>query len=763
MTWAAMTRIDTGRADGIERAPGMLPHDPAGRDDELVRLARTLLTRWKQIGTVVALATGLAVLGLRQLPPAYIATAEILIDPGQAQYADLADAGAPRQTTVWPTELETYMKVLWSDELAADVVNTVGLAAFTKEAPPWAPLEAWVLELARPLLPHFQDLAASLGLPSQPPLLALDADPAASAARPGETALDKAVAVFREQLVVSRESLAAVIEIGYRAADPELAAKVANATAEAFPRELIRAEKAALGASANYLGERVAALAQELQAADAEAQALRRRLSDFGSGSLNERRYAELLKTLSEAQAQLVNARNDSSLVADRTHGLSERFTTPQLKELRLLETELAQRLAELGSDLQARHPAVATVRAEQAEIRSRIRAEEEGIRQQIASEEQLCLAKVAWIEGELQAIEQELALSATDQLQLKQLTTRTDSTRLLYQDILTRYQRAREQQLMVRAPARMINAARVPTRPEGKKRLILLGGALLGSLAAATGLVLLLELRRRGYRSAEELQRTTRLPVIGCLPAVDRRVWGDRPDGGHGFAQKVYGEAVRRAALRLMTGRRSPQGMAELILVTSAKSGEGKTLVSLSLGRQLAGNGLKVLVIDTDLRRQSLTGHLQHLVLPKADLVALLTEPVAKVEDALVRDERFGVDFLLAQETSSDPARLFGSPAMAGLLAELRTRYDVILCDSPPILALTDTVPLVPLADRVLFVTRWQDTARNVVEVALDEIRLHGGRSCELILNAVNLRKYARHAGSDQLAHFRLSASYLR
>ena len=82
------------------------------------------------------------------------------------------------------------------------------------------------------------------------------------------------------------------------------------------------------------------------------------------------------------------------------------------------------------------------------------------------------------------------------------------------------------------------------------------------------------------------------------------------------------------------------------------------------------------------------------------------LLAPATKLEDALVRDDRFGVDFLLAQEASSDPARLFGSPAMAGLLTQLRSRYDVILCDSPPILALTDTVPLVPLVDRVLFVT---------------------------------------------------------
>ncbi len=754
-----MPSIEVLRSGDFDHVANATPGRPSGEDDELARLVRSLLSRWKMIVFAVAASTGLAAMALRYLPPTYYATAEILIDPTQAQYADLAEAQASRQTTVWPTELETYMKVLWSDELAEDVVHTVGLSAFSEQVPPWKPLRDWARQSIAPALSRLHDLAALLGLKPGPELVPLDAAPA----QPDEAAFAKAVGVFRDQLVVNRESLAAVINVGYRAAEPELAARIANATAEAFPRELIRAEKAALGTSANYLGERVAALAKELEAADTEAQLLRRKLLDFGSGPLDERRYSEFLKSLSEAQAELASARNDADLVADHAHGLSERFVTSELEELRLQDVEISRRLAELSSDLQGRHPAVATARAEQAEIHERIRAEEARIRERITSDLQVQGAKVAWIEGELALVEQKLAISATDQLQLKQLTTRTDSTRLLYQDILTRYQRAREQQLMVRAPARVINAAQPPSRPEGKKQVILLAGVLLGSFAAAAALALLLELRRQGYRSVEELQRGTRLPVIGSLPVVDRRIWAGVPVRGGSLAQRVFTEAVRRAALRLTAGSHLGRDEAEVILVTSATCGEGKTLVSLSLGRQLASNGLKVLVIDADLRRRSLTVQLRHLALPKADLVSLLTTPASCLEDALLRDERFGIDFLPTQESTSDPAHLLGSPAMGQLLAQLGARYDIILCDSPPILALADTVPLVSLVDRVLFVTRWQDTARNLVNVALDEIRLHGGRSCELILNAVNLRKYLRHAGSDQLAHYRLSAGYLR
>lgn len=754
-----------GAASGPADA-GLL-HKSKTHHDELLLLLRSLLLRWKVIVLITVIVTASAGWLIRSIPPTYVATAHILIDHAQTKYADLTEGAETRQTTVWPTELESYMKVLWSDQLAEDVVRTVGVEAFPAEQALFAPMRAWLRERAAPLVDPLMELLAQVipaPTPALTPLLAEDLPEHQHPAGP-PVAVQKAIRVLHDQLEITREPLAAVISVEYSATDPDLVARIANATADAFPKELMRAQKAALAASANYLGARVAALANELEAADAQAQVLRQKLTDFGGGSIAERRYGELLKTLAEAEAELTDSKSDVALAAAvQAQPLDDRFGSALLADLRQQDQRLSRHLAEIGTDLQERHPLLATARAEQAEVRSRIRAEEARIRTQMTSEMKARATKVAWIKDQLAKVEHRIALDMTDRLELKQLTTRTDSTRLLYQDILTRYQRAREQQLMVQSPARVINVATRPNYPQSRKKWLALAAIAFGSLAASSGLVVLTELRRRGYRSAEELRADTDLPVIGVLPAVNGRIWkGGGTAGETGMQRRIYAEAIRRASLRLLPADRPYIARAELLLITSAVPGDGKTVVTLSIGRQLASSGLKVLIVDADLRKRSLKDHLKHLVLPRADLASLLTLPETKIDDALVRDPRSQLDFLLAQEAAEDPARLFGSAGMSALLADLSSRYDVILIDSPPILPVSDTVALVPLVDRILFVARWQATPRKAVNVSLDEIQLHGGRVCELILNKVNLRTYPRYAGSDQLAHFRLSAGYLR
>ena len=146
----------------------------------------------------------------------------------------------------------------------------------------------------------------------------------------------------------------------------------------------------------------------------------------------------------------------------------------------------------------------------------------------------------MTWLQQQLAEVEKQLALDMDDQVRLKQLMTRTESTRQIYQDILGRYQRASEQQLMLTPGARVINVAQPPSEPDRRKVNLLLAAAACGSLAAGAGLALLLELRRRGFRSSDELAHETGLPVLGALPHVGRQ---PRP---------VYVEAVRRLGLHL-------------------------------------------------------------------------------------------------------------------------------------------------------------------------------------------------------------------
>jgi capsular exopolysaccharide synthesis family protein len=216
--------------------------------------------------------------------------------------------------------------------------------------------------------------------------------------------------------------------------------------------------------------------------------------------------------------------------------------------------------------------------------------------------------------------------------------------------------------------------------------------------------------------------------------------------------ARPVYAEAARRLALHLCPVSRSTG--AQVILVSSALPDEGKTVVSLSLGRQLADTGQRVLVIEADLRKRRLQELLDLTVLPRVGLADLLASSDANLNGAIVRDPRSTADLVLALDSTEDPGRLLVSVRMAELLAAARTRYDAIVVDTPPVLAASDAMSLAALADRMLLVVRSEVTPRRAALIALKELRAISDRPLGLVLNGDRLRRYARYAQADHLAY---------
>jgi succinoglycan biosynthesis transport protein ExoP len=708
--------------------------------NELLWLLQALRLRWKMIIVVAMLLTGSAAFVLRQVTPLYSATADILIDAQQPQYADLS-AGPGPQTTVWPAELETYIKVVWSDPLAREVVRSVGPALFKEPPSPWQRVRAWIARVRAAFGEWLQPLRTALEPWLGPPRDGLAA----------ETAVEQAVHVFHQYLDVQRDSLAAALYVTYRAPDPVFAARVANATADAFPRELVRSQKAALAATASYLEERVAALGRELELADIQMRELQNKMSTVDGESISEMRFRELIQATSEAEAQVVLAKeNVARIEALGSEGLSDAVASKALAVLLDEDRRLSSKLAEIASEFGHNHPAMLALQAEQANVRRSIRAEEARIREQSRKELETSEARVAWLRQELAEVEKKLALDMDDQVQLKQLMTRTESTRLLYQDILTRYQRASEQQLMVTTRARVINVARPPSKPDRRKVHLVFAAASCGSLVVGAGLALLLELRRRGFRSSDDLALETGLPVLGALPHIGRN------------SLSVYVEAARRLGLHVCPVSDPESG--KVILVSSALPSDGKTIVSLSLARQLANARKRVVLIDADLHRRGLQELLRLTVFPRVGITALLASPETNLESAIVRDTRSGADLILALDPAEDPGQLVASPRMAEILRMARRHYDVVIIDTPPVLAVSEATSLAAFADRMLLVVRSESTPRKAVLAALKELRAISNRPLGLVLNGIRLgRTYARYAHSDQLAYYRASARYLK
>jgi polysaccharide biosynthesis transport protein len=151
--------------------------------------------------------------------------------------------------------------------------------------------------------------------------------------------------------------------------------------------------------------------------------------------------------------------------------------------------------------------------------------------------------------------------------------------------------------------------------------------------------------------------------------------------------------------------------------------------------------------VVDCDLRRNNVSKTLG--IHPTKGLVEVLSGE-ATLDDALVRDDASGAWILPLASASLTPKLVFGTPAIDRLFADLRRRFDLIILDTPPVLAVSDARDIVAMADGVIFLARWRHTPQKAIESALQMIVRVDSRLIGLALTRVDMRQLSRYGYGD-------------
>jgi Mrp family chromosome partitioning ATPase len=165
------------------------------------------------------------------------------------------------------------------------------------------------------------------------------------------------------------------------------------------------------------------------------------------------------------------------------------------------------------------------------------------------------------------------------------------------------------------------------------------------------------------------------------------------------------------------------------------------------SLARVAAGEGLRVIVVDADLRKPSL-----HTLLgfePGAGLVEVLRREVT-LADAVVKDTKAPMRLLPGSPRLTQPTRLLGPDGLGTLLKALKRSFDLVLVDSAPLAAVADPKLLAGLVDTVLYVVRYGDTRREFCRSCLDGLRENGANVAGVVLTQVDPRDQKRRFGHE-------------
>jgi polysaccharide biosynthesis transport protein len=311
--------------------------------------------------------------------------------------------------------------------------------------------------------------------------------------------------------------------------------------------------------------------------------------------------------------------------------------SSPMLDNLLALKAELLRREAELAGQYGERHPKLLDARAEKAKLEYRIREERQVLLRQFETEVARARATEQALAGKLDELKgQALRREGTAQ-RAQELEREVELNRRLYETHLARASSEGKPEAAQEPDARVLSEAVPPATPVFPKPRLVLSLALTGGLLLGLAAMYVAESGESGFRSPRDVEEVLALPTLALVPKPEL----SRRDGALAPQDYVlerprsrYAEAMREVLTGVLL-RRTPEAgaptPARVVLVTSALPGEGKSTLTVSLARVAAAEGMRVMVVDGDLRKPAL--HELVGLKPGAGLVEVLRREVPLAE----------------------------------------------------------------------------------------------------------------------------------
>lgn len=441
-----------------------------------------------------------------------------------------------------------------------------------------------------------------------------------------------------------------------------------------------------------------------------------------------ERKGEEADKTLAFLEKQLppLQTRLEAAETAYRDY-LREHGTIDITRETQ----EVLTSITEIDSEL-------FTLQQERERLRARFKPAHPKIRSIDSLVDRLS-ARLAALEAQTESL-------PTVQQTVLRLKRDVEVTSGLYSNLINSLQELRIAKAGTVGNARIIEDALPPQEPVAPslRRNLMISGLL--GLVAAFGFVYLRVKLRRGIDDPDALEQRIGLPVLATIPfsqAQDRIAKAIKKR--HKTAvQPLALQAPSDPAVESIRSLRTNlhflllEANNKTLLITGPTQEVGKSFLSLNLAILLAQAGSKVLLIDGDMRK----GHLHRLagVRPQVGLCEYLTGDLGP-NPSILHLEEMGIDFLPAGTRPPNPADLLMHERFAALLESTSGRYDYVLIDAPPVLAVTDAAVIGQHGGATLMVARSPMNNAEQVEQSIKTLQQSGARTRGVILNGISLQ----------------------
>ncbi len=550
-----------------------------------------------------------------------------------------------------------------------------------------------------------------------------------------------ALKILQNSISVFQQRDTSLIVVSVKRDNPDEAADIANELSEVYrDSRLDQALKTAREAI-DKIDEAVTEQFQRVSAAEQKVQEIRTQFGiavlggegdvDIGEMQMQQlegdRLYAQQQLLEKEGLLKILESLKDEDLI-DSASGL----TTDQLV-MNLIQQiqDIDVQLSSLSADYGPNHPEILRFTYQKTRAEEALKQRLQSLRNRIQTEYEVAKKKFEDLDKLLESVKSTTIQSQGEEFRpFRNALADLESERFIYNQLKSKHRQEIITLEVPRNPVEIIDVAEPNRRPVSPNLFMNVLLSIFVGLGAGVGLAYFIEYLDTSIKTADDVERILGLPVLGLIPQKVRPLIEEGPDSEHAEAYRV-----------LRTNLAFTEGGAHrgAFCVLSGGAGEGKSTTCFNLAFVCAQQGEKVLLIDADLRRP-----VQHTILGVSNrfgLTNVLLRDVP-VEEAIKATSVPNLHFLPSGRLPRTSLGVLDPKRIGELIASLKTKYDVILIDTPPLVGISDSSIIAKEADGAILVVQYRKYPRDMLAKARQMMETLGVKTVGAVLNNINVMR---------------------
>ncbi|MBI5665320.1 MAG: polysaccharide biosynthesis tyrosine autokinase [Nitrospirae bacterium] len=555
-----------------------------------------------------------------------------------------------------------------------------------------------------------------------------------------------------------------LVSVNFIAQSPEVAAYIANTVADEYVnfRQESKLKPSQLG------GIR---LRKEVEDIRGKLEASEKQLNEYVAKSnfvftRNDKDYENLLAQKYSALDQELN-----KVTAERisTEAIYEEVKKSGIDYNVVLEKPIIQSLMRDYIKLESEYsnllmihkpeyPKMLQLKDQIETIKKRIEIEEQNIINTLHSDYQLALKKEKLLSSAIAKLRLDVTSLQKDMIQFQILKREVETNRTMYDTLLQRLKEVDISTTLTESDVQILDKAQVPKSPFKPQKAYNIALSLLFGIFGGVFLAFFVEYFDNTIKTDADIERISRLPVIGRIPISKTNTKELINDVSND--DLAFSEAFRSISTGMQFSNTSR--LPKPILITSPMTQEGKSTISANIAKSLINSQRKGIIIDADLRRPDI--HVLYNLDNSTGLSSYLTGE-SKFDALIKKSPHPGLDVITAGPIPPNPSELLDSSQMRELIDALSAAYDYIIIDSAPVLGMSDSLVLSTISEGVILVVKAQNTPLDALTQTHKALTNINANTVGVILNGVDIKSgyaYSSYYNSPYLSDNKKSEKLL-